>query len=409
MKKIVRILILLLLIGSILPRAGFVLGQNTGDFNEEIDTLNQKIQAQKKQIETLQSKQRAYSALIAEKQKEKNSLNKQLSILEDSAAKLQLDIDGVNLEIDRNNLETKKIQLNIENTDRAISREKEHMAKLLRLIYKQDQVSTLEILLLNNSLTEFLNQMKYLENTNEEIADSLDTLQENKNELEINKQALLDKKKELDSLQEDLQAKNGRLVAEKEDKEFILDQTRSSEKAYQNLLAQAKREQDQAASEILSLEKTVRDKLAQSQKNRLDNSDSSMTWPVARSYVTATFHDPDYPFRNLLGEHSGVDIRASQGSLIKAAASGYVARVKFDGSKKYAYIMIIHNDGLSTVYGHVSGVNVEADQYVEKGQIIGRSGGMPGSIGSGGFTSGPHLHFEVRKNGLPVDPLEYLP
>ncbi|MFA5163327.1 MAG: peptidoglycan DD-metalloendopeptidase family protein [Patescibacteria group bacterium] len=409
MKKIVRVLILLLLIGSILPRAGFVLGQNGGDFNEEIDTLNQKIQAQKKQIETLQSKQRAYSALIAEKQKEKNSLNKQLSILEDSAAKLQLDIDGVNLEIDRNNLETKKIQLNIENTDRAISREKEHMARLLRLIYKQDQVSTLEILLLNDSLTEFLNQMKYLENTNEEIANSLETLQENKNELEINKQALLDKKKELDSLQADLQEKNGRLVAEKEDKEFILDQTRSSEKAYQNLLAQAKREQDQAASEILSLEKTVRDKLAKSQKNKLDNSDSSMAWPVAKSYVTATFHDPDYPFRNLLGEHSGVDIRAGQGSLVKAAASGYVARVKFNGTKSYAYIMIIHNDGLSTVYGHVSGVNVEADQYVEKGQIIGRSGGMPGSIGSGGFTSGPHLHFEVRKNGLPVDPLEYLP
>ncbi|MCX6797729.1 MAG: peptidoglycan DD-metalloendopeptidase family protein [Candidatus Falkowbacteria bacterium] len=360
-------------------------------------------------MDALQAKQKAYAALIAQKQAERANLNNQLSILENSAAKLQLDIDGVNLEIDRNNLETKKIQLNLENTDRTIGQEKIHMANLLRLMYKQDQVSTLEILLLNDSLTEFLNQMKYVENTNSEINNSLDTLKENKAELELNQQALADKKKELVALQDQLQGKNDKLVAEKEDKVFIIDQTKSSEQAYQSLLMKAKREQDQAAAEILSLEKTVRDKLAASQKTRLDNSDATMSWPVTKNYVTTTFHDPDYPFRNILGDHPGIDIRAAQGSLISAAAAGYVARVKFDGTKSYAYIMIIHNDGLSTVYGHVSGVNVAADQYVERGQIIGRSGGMPGSVGSGGFTSGPHLHFEVRKNGLPVDPLEYLP
>ena len=71
--------------------------------------------------------------------------------------------------------------------------------------------------------------------------------------------------------------------------------------------------------------------------------------------------------------------------------------------------MIIHGDGLATVYGHVSAVYVTPDQYVTQGQAIGRSGGMPGGIGSGPFTTGPHLHFEVRLNGLPVDPEKYLP
>lgn len=409
MKKIIRISILIFVVLALSSSADFAFSQNSGGFNEEIEVLNQKIQAQKKQLEILEEKQKTYASLIAEKQKEKNSLAQQLSLLDDSAEKLSLDIEKVTLEIDRNNLEGRKLQLDLENTDRSINQEKDHLAKLIRLMHKQDQASTLEILLLNNSLTEFLNQVKYLENTSEEINKSLGTLKENKNKLEINKQALIDKKKELEILQDELKEKNTRLLAEKENKEFILSQTKSSERAYQNLLAQAKREQDQAAAEILSLEKTVRDRLAQGQKDKLDNSDSSMAWPVTKNYVTATFHDPDYPFRKLIGEHSGIDIRAGQGSLLKAAASGYVARVKFDGSRSYSYIMIIHNDGLSTVYGHVSAVNVVADQYVEKGQIIGRSGGMPGTVGAGGFTSGPHLHFEVRKNGLPVNPLEYLP
>ena len=71
--------------------------------------------------------------------------------------------------------------------------------------------------------------------------------------------------------------------------------------------------------------------------------------------------------------------------------------------------MIIHANGLSTVYGHVNEIDVEEGRFVLQGQAIGRSGGMPGTCGSGRLTTGPHMHFEVRLNGIPVDPLLYLP
>ena len=108
-------------------------------------------------------------------------------------------------------------------------------------------------------------------------------------------------------------------------------------------------------------------------------------------------------------EHPAVDIRAYQGTPIKAPESGYVARVQFRGDKSYAYIMLIHNDGISTVYGHISATYVKEDEYVSKGQTIGLTGGLPGSKGAGNLSTGPHLHFEVRLNGIPVNPLEYLP
>jgi len=74
----------------------------------------------------------------------------------------------------------------------------------------------------------------------------------------------------------------------------------------------------------------------------------------------------------------------------------------------YAYVMLIHGNGISTVYGHVNKILVKEDDFVMQGQPIALSGGLPGTLGSGPFTTGPHLHFEVRQDGVPVDPMDFL-
>jgi murein DD-endopeptidase MepM/ murein hydrolase activator NlpD len=98
--------------------------------------------------------------------------------------------------------------------------------------------------------------------------------------------------------------------------------------------------------------------------------------------------------------HTGDDIAAGYGSSIKAAKSG---RVLYSGWKKgYGNTVIIdHGDGVTTLYGHASKLNVKAGQPVKGGQYI-------GNVGSTGYSTGPHLHFEVRKNGKPVNPRPYL-
>src|SRR5680860_1572159 len=285
-----------------------------------------------------------------------------------------------NFEIDREiesfNLKIKKVEIDSDKLDQKITKQKDQIGGLLRLIYKQEQVTTLEALLLNDTLSDFLNQIKYID---------------------------------VKALRVKLQEKRDNLTYEQGQKENILSQTMESEQAFQELLAKAKAEQNQAQAEIANAESLIRQKMSQKDKDKLESSDSTMTWPVTKNYITSTFHDPDYPYRKIIGEHSAVDIRSAQGSTLYAAADGYVAKVKFNGSKAYGYIMIIHGGNLATVYGHVSATSVSVDQYVLKGQVIGKTGGTPGSPGSGSFSSGPHLHFEVRKAGLPVNPLNYLP
>jgi len=406
--KIFKITSLAIILTSLIIGGNFVFSQSASS-DYEINQLNLKIQEQKKQLQDLQSKQQQYEAQIAAKQKDKASLSNQLSILDDRLSQAQLDIDKANLEINKTNLELQKIQIDSDNLDKSIETRKQHIANLLSSMYKQDQVSTLEILLLNNSLTEFLNQAKYLSDTNDEITGSVGKLKLDKDKLDQNKIDLDQKNKDLSDLKDKLQQKKDDLSYDQVNKSNLLLTTKSSEERYQSLLQQAKREQQQAEADIANTARILSQKMSQKDRNILDNGNNTIAWPVPKNVIVASFHDADYPYRTIIGEHSAVDIRAKQGTTLTAAADGYVAKVKFDGSTRYSYIMLIHGNGLSTVYGHVSAVYVLADQYVTQGQAIGRSGGMPGGVGSGSFTTGPHLHFEVRLNGLPVDPEIYLP
>ncbi|MFA4941988.1 MAG: hypothetical protein WC582_05395, partial [Patescibacteria group bacterium] len=316
MKRIIKLFIPIFVLGLFLSSSVLVCGQDEGAVNDEVKALNDQIQTKKKSLEEIQKQQEAYSQAIKQKQNEKASLSNQLSILDNRLAKAELDIEGAETEISRTNLEVEKVNLEISNKDKEINREKEHLGNVLKLIYKQDRVTTLEIMLLNDSLTDFVNQLKYLEDTNKEIGDGLDTLKKYKDDLEKSQLVLQDKKKELNDLKEELMGKKESLAGEKDNKSFILTQTRNSEKEYQKLLAEAKSEQERAAADIANLEKTVRAKMSKVSGKELEFNDNGLIWPVPKNTITSYFHDPDYPFKYIF-EHPAVDIRAGQGTTIK--------------------------------------------------------------------------------------------
>ncbi len=122
-------------------------------------------------------------------------------------------------------------------------------------------------------------------------------------------------------------------------------------------------------------------------------------------YVTAAFHDPEY--KTSMGrEHLGMDVRAAQGTPVYAPADAIVRKVASNGYQ-YSYLILQHDDDLYTVYGHVSDILVKKGQKVLRGEKIALTGGTPGTPGAGYFTTGPHLHIEVFKDGKHVDPADY--
>lgn len=118
-----------------------------------------------------------------------------------------------------------------------------------------------------------------------------------------------------------------------------------------------------------------------------------LIWPVSGPITS--------PFGMRWGSlHPGIDIGVPMGTPIRAAAAGHVVLASYDGG--YGNLVVIdHGNSLATAYAHQSAMAVTVGQFVEQGQVI-------GYVGSTGFSTGPHLHFEVRVNGTPVDPLGYL-
>lgn len=124
-------------------------------------------------------------------------------------------------------------------------------------------------------------------------------------------------------------------------------------------------------------------------------------WPTAGGEITSYFGGRPNPFGGYEGVwHSGIDIGNYYGAPVYAAAAGYVQQSGWYGGYG-RYIRISHDFGLQTAYAHMSSLAVSAGSYVKKGQII-------GYVGSSGYSTGPHLHFEVLKHGRQVNPLNYI-
>lgn len=374
--------------------------------DEEIEAINSKIADKKKEIEKINTKIKSYKNQITQKRQQAQTLKAQLEILNDQLETTSLEISKMEIKVNQIELEISANEKEITRLKEKESKLKDQIAELIREINKEDDKTYLEIVLLYENLSEFFNHINYLTNVEKGLKTDLDHLKSLSEQLNIEQKNLLTRKNNLVAIKRKLEEEKGKLESQQYAKQSLLQQTHNSERQYQNLISQERALQNKINNEIVNLEHELRKKIAQTDQLG-DISKYGMIWPVPSRYITAGFHDPDYPFRNIF-EHPAIDIRAAQGTPVRAAASGYVARAK-NGGMGYSYVMIMHANGISTVYGHLSKIFAKEDTYVVQGDVIGLSGGMPGTPGAGRFVTGPHLHFEVRLNGVPINPVPYLP
>lgn len=166
-------------------------------------------------------------------------------------------------------------------------------------------------------------------------------------------------------------------------------------------LAAQTRDQFQEMNAMLDeMEKNVPLTLKKAKQTQYSLSGTPSEWPTLSKRLTSNFGYRTDPFSGRASFHAGIDIGAKQGDLVYAAAAGEVLTAAQDHSHG-KYIVIQHPGGLQSWYLHLSKISVSEGDFIKKGQTIGK-------VGSTGRSTGPHLHFEIVKNGKTIDPLPYL-
>lgn len=139
-----------------------------------------------------------------------------------------------------------------------------------------------------------------------------------------------------------------------------------------------------------------------------DDGNKYLTWPVLPvKNINFYFKDTDF-LQEFDKEFPGIDIDVPQGSLVRAAAPGIVYKVSSHNDVSLNWLAIVHKFGYVTFYSPMSSIVVKEGEVVQRGQVIGKSGGEPGTNGAGVDSSSPHLQFELLKNGEHIDPLLHL-
>lgn len=376
---------------------------NTSVISDEINELHDVITEKKSYVDQLNRKIDDYRDQIEAKQQESATLQNEMEILTNRIAASELEVEVLNEEIEAVNLEISAINMQIADALVELERQKDMIVAILQEMQVADDYSTLDLVFAEDSFSELFDQLQYLQNINVELKNSVEQLKGLKGELEQQRVEKETRVASLEALETKLEQKIALLEDERNAKEVLLAQTQASEATFATLLYELRQEQYYIEGQISALQSDI--------EQRLYDSDvlgdlSVLTWPFApEKGISATFHDPTYPYRHLF-EHPGIDLPIDVGTPVGSAAPGYVAWTR-QGTMYGNYVMVIHVNGIATLYAHLSKISVEADQFVARGEAVGLSGGRPGMAGAG-LSTGPHLHFEVRKDGIPVNPLDYL-
>lgn len=394
----------------------------TTETGDPVADLNAQIEAKKKQVAELQQKADEYQELLQKSTDQAKTLQAEISGIDGQIGQTNFAIAAKEAEIEGLELEMTALQRSIDEKTSQMDVQKVSLTASLKQLDHNARTPLLNMLVLNHNLSEFYSQAQAVASISDSLQDSIGILAGLKEELQGKQNELTKSRDEVAQGKLQLELQKQSIVDQRQLKDTLLADVESSANKYDDYIEQAAREESQANATISALERQVQDKLADGgDEGGFAFNSKGFIWPV-RGTLTAYFHDPSYPFRRTIGEHTGLDIGVPQTTPVRAAADGVVSVVQDPGfyyntagqkiKSALNFLSICHDENctVATRYLHLYQINVKPFQFVRQGEIIGLSGGLPGTAGAGaGLSTGPHLHLEFRVNGLPEDPLKYLP
>ena len=394
-KKIFSTLILILTF--ILFFVFFSYGNSSGDYSQKINEekqrlkkIEQQIKSVKDEINNLQKKESGYL----------ETLHKIEKLLQDTEKELQ----AIERDLELAQKEIKKGEDELIREKHILKERTIVLESRLREIYKRRLTGYLEILFNSESFSDFLTRFRYIKNILSLDAEVINDIRQQMKKIENNKMNLENREEILSLLKKEVEKEKENIDFSIKARKSIINKIDSQKEVYLKSL----KELEQSSQEIKNIIERIYKQQEEDSKKATQKEVPAITLkpkkgilalPVQGKLISGYGRHKNTDF-NTYTFNSGIDISAPLGQVVHAAGSGEVI---YTGSiKGYGQIIIIDHGGrVTTLYAHLSKISIDIGDKVKKGQIVGQ-------VGDSGGVSSTRLHFEVRVEGKPTDPMNWL-
>jgi murein DD-endopeptidase MepM/ murein hydrolase activator NlpD len=361
------------------------------------DSIQTKINERNNQIKQLQAEIDSYNNEVLNLGTQKNSLQNTLKSLDLTQKKVGADLNLTQTKISKTSLTIEDLNNQIVETNDHIDLNKEAVARALKNMETLENRTLVEIILSKDNIGDIWADIDNNRQIQEIIRDKTKELSILEKDMENRQSTLLGQKKSLLSLKQDLEDKKQLVLSNKQTQTNLLTQTKNKETEYKKIIDTKKTQMEAYEKELFEYESQLN---LITNPNQIPGAHNGMVnWPLDTIKITQLFGVTNASARLYVsGSHNGVDFKAAIGTPVKAALDGIVVGTGntdvFPGCYSFGrWVMIKHNNGLSTIYAHLSVIKANIGQTVSTGDIIGLSGysgyvDPPGPLGA-------HVHLGV--------------
>jgi murein DD-endopeptidase MepM/ murein hydrolase activator NlpD len=363
-------------------------------FSASIDELKTKIEDRSNEIKDLEKEIAELDKNVQKTVGEKQTLNSELKQIDAVKKKLETDIKVTSKKINLSELNITRLQSDIADKNSRISFGQKSIADSLKIIYDLDSISLPEKLLSGDSFSIGWNYVSNLEDLQSKTVEHISNLEETRRGLETDKAELEAEKSK--QVKFNTQLSDQKKIADQNitAKNQLIKTTNNKEVNYRKMLAETEARKRAVESELAQFESDLKVAIDPNSLPTVGN--KILSWPLDVVRVTQYFGHTEFSKTQAIyngNGHNGIDMAAPIGTPLKASADGVVLGSGDTDLVCYRasygkWVMIDHNNGLATIYGHMSLIKVSAGQQVKRGDIIGYTG-------NSGYATGPHVHFTV--------------
>ncbi len=364
-------------------------------FAADVTELQQKINEKAQTIRSLEQEIVKYQTQVNETSKEAKTLSNTVKVLDTSRKELETGIKATETKIEKTNLTIEQLNTQIKEKEERVKLNKQVLAESLRQLSQNDSESMIELMLRHSTLGTVWNDVETLGRFQSSLQANTAVLLGLKSNLEKDYSETTHQKLELVSQTKELSEKKTAVEVTKKEKDQLLAETKNKEANYKKILQDKVALKNAFEKEMKAYESELH--ILIDPKSLPKSGSGVLTWPLDKITITQTFGDTEFSRQNTGvysgNGHNGVDFGIPVGSKVKAAAGGVIKGFGDTDTvcPKASYgkwVMIEHDNGLSTLYAHLSVITVTQGQKVSTGDSIGFSGNT-------GYSTGPHLHFTV--------------